>query len=111
VLQVLHEVIGMAERFMLLKVIGMAERFMLLKVIGMAARFKLLKVIGMAARAGMIFAALSPSIAACCSERRPSRHGVSTPLINPFGSVAWPPAPVCIAAISLAKTSPHRRPD
>jgi len=38
VLQVLHEVIGMAERFMLLKVIGMAERFMLLKVIGMAAR-------------------------------------------------------------------------
>jgi hypothetical protein len=38
VLQALHEVIGMAERFMLLKVIGMAERFMLLKVIGMAAR-------------------------------------------------------------------------
>ena len=38
VLQVLHEVLGMAERFMLLKVIGMAERFMLLKVIGMAAR-------------------------------------------------------------------------
>ena len=35
VLQVLHEVLGMAERFMLLKVIGMA------------------------ARAGMIFAALS----------------------------------------------------
>ena len=38
VLQVLHEVLGMAERFMLLKVIGMAKRFMLLKVIGMAAR-------------------------------------------------------------------------
>ena len=53
VLQVLHEVLGMAERFMLLKVIGMAERFMLLKVIGMAKRFMLLKVIGMAARAGM----------------------------------------------------------
>jgi len=83
----------------------------------MAERFMLLKVIGMAARAGMHRCAIArknipaqtacpagaddrhggradASIAACCSERRPSRHGVSTPLINPFGSVAWPPAPV-----------------
>jgi len=45
VLQVLHEVIGMAERFMLLKVIGMA------------------------ARAGMIFAALS--LAKTSPHRRP----------------------------------------
>ena len=45
--QVLHAIIGMAERFMLLDVIGMAERFMFSEVIGMAAR------------AGMLFAALS----------------------------------------------------
>jgi hypothetical protein len=57
VLQVLHEVIGMA------------ARFKLLKVIGMAARFKLLKVIGMAARAGMLFAALS--LAKTSPHRRP----------------------------------------
>ena len=34
----MHEVIGMAERFMLLEVIGMAERFILLEVFGMAVR-------------------------------------------------------------------------
>ena len=66
---------------MLLKVIGMAERFMLLKVIGMAERFMLLKVIGMAAR---------------------------FKLLKVIGMAAR--AGMLFAALSLAKTSPHRRP-
>jgi hypothetical protein len=88
VLQVLHEVIGMAERFMLLKVIGMAARCMLLKVIGIAARFMLLKVIGMAARAGMLFAALS--LAKTSPHRRPSRsfwHASYLGVCDHFGGV------------------------
>ena len=65
----MREVIGMAERFMLLEVIGMAERFILLEVIGMAERFMLHEVIGMAVRAGMLFAALS--LAKTSQHRRP----------------------------------------
>jgi fructose-specific component phosphotransferase system IIB-like protein len=55
---------------------------MLLKVIGMAERFMLLKVIGMAAR---------------------------FKLLKVIGMAAR--AGMIFAALSLAKTSPHRRPD
>ena len=61
---------------------GMAERFMLLEVIGMAERFMLLEVIGMAER--FMFSKV-------------------------IGMAAR--AGMIFAALSLAKTSPHRRPD
>ena len=67
---------------MLLEVIGIAERFMLHEVIGMAERFILLEVIGMAERFML--------------------HEV-------IGMAAR--AGMLFAALSLAKTSLHRRPD